>query len=279
MKRSINAWAFPAEMTFEEVFKKAKEHGFECIELNVDAVGANKHSFNFNSTEETLSEVNALKAKYGIDVQSVSTGLYWTYGTFAHEDGEKLDEALRILRTQLSCAKAIGADTILVVTSPVKELGLERSFNNTVKVFKEMKDEIASYGVKVGIENVGNNFFTSPMDFKCLIEAIGDENVGMYFDVGNMMDYSYPEWWIDIIGKYILKIHVKDYKRNGGCHTGGTFCKLLEGDVDWDTVSPLLAKYYNGPITAEVSRQADQTEDEFFASVNQAVKTIIAKAK
>ena len=81
------------------------------------------------------------------------------------------------------------------------------------------------------------------------------------------------------LGKYVLKIHVKDFKRNGGCHTGGAFGKLLEGDVDWDTVAPLLAKYYDGPITAEVSRQADQTEDEFFASVNEAVKTIIAKAK
>ncbi len=279
MKRSINAWAFPAEMTFKEIFAKAKEHGFECIELNVDAVGANAHSFNFDTQNEIFDEVNALKEKYGIQVQSVSTGLYWSYGTFAHEDKEKLGEALKILRTQLKCAKAVGADTLLVVTSPVKELGLERSFNNTVRVFKSLKDEIADYGIKIGIENVGNNFFTSPMDFKYLIEAIGDENVGMYFDVGNMMDYSYPQWWLDIIGEYILKIHVKDYKRNGGCHTGGAFCKLLEGDVDWDVVSPLIAKYYDGPITAEVSPAPDQTTDEFLASVNEAVKTIIYKAK
>ena len=49
MKRSINAWAFPKDMTFEDIFREAKEKGFECIELNVDAIGANAHSFNFES--------------------------------------------------------------------------------------------------------------------------------------------------------------------------------------------------------------------------------------
>ncbi|MBE6650043.1 MAG: sugar phosphate isomerase/epimerase [Ruminococcaceae bacterium] len=278
MKRSINAWAFPKNMTFEEIFKLAKDSGFEAIELNVDAVGANAHSFNFNTTDEVFDEVNALKEKYGIEVQSVSTGLYWIYGTFAHEDEAKLGEALRIIRTQLKCAAAIGAEAILVVTSPVKELGLERSFDNTVRVFKSLKDEIAASGVKVGIENVGNNFFTSAMDYKYLIEAIGDENVGMYFDVGNMMAYSCPEWWIDIIGKYILKIHVKDYKRNGGCHTGGGFGRLLKGDINWDVLSPLIAKYYDGAITAEVTMTADDTAEEFFSYTNEAIKTIIAKA-
>lgn len=279
MKRSINAWAFPKDMTFEDIFREAKEKGFECIELNVDAVGANAHSFNFDTTDKVFAEVNELKAKYGIGVESVSTGLYWIYGTFAHEDEKKLGEALKILRTQLKCAKAIGAEAILVVTSPDTELGLERSFDNTVKVFRSLKDEISEYGVKIGIENVGNNFFTSAVDYKCLIEAIGDKNVGMYFDVGNMMDYSYPEWWIDFIGEYIVKIHVKDYKRNGGCHSGGGFCKLLEGDVNWDTVAPLLAKYYDGPVTAEVNCPADMEFGEFLASVNTAVGTIISKAK
>ncbi len=278
MKTSINAWAFPAEMTFEEIFKMAKDYGFEAMELNVDAVGANKHSFNYETTDAQLEEVKALKEKYGIDVQSVSTGLYWTCGTFADSDGDKRAEAIKVLRTQLRCASAIGADTILVVASPDKSAGLEKSFENTVATFKSLKEEIAGYGVKVGIENVGNNFFTSPIDFKLLIEAIDDKNVGMYFDVGNMMDYSYPEWWIDIIGEHTLKIHIKDYKRNGGCHTGGRFCKLLEGDVNWEVLVPLIAKYYDGPLTAEVS-PGNSPFDEFMADTKNALDKIINISK
>lgn len=278
MKTSINAWAFPAEMTFEDIFKAAKEYGYEALELNVDAVGANKHSFNYETTDAQLEEIKTLKATYGIDVQSVSTGLYWSCGTFADSDPNKKAEAIKVLKTQLRCARGIGADTILVVTSPDKAAGLEKSFENTVNTFKALKKEIAEYGVKVGIENVGNNFFTSPMDFKLLIEAIGDENVGMYFDVGNMMDYSYPEWWIDIIGDHVLKIHIKDYKRNGGCHTGGTFCKLLEGDIDWATLSPLIAKYYDGPITAEVL-PGETPFGEFLENTKNALDKIINISK
>ena len=57
MKKSINAWAFPEEMTFEDIFETAKKYGFEAIELNVDAIGANKHSFNYESTEADFNKV------------------------------------------------------------------------------------------------------------------------------------------------------------------------------------------------------------------------------
>ncbi len=40
MKKSINAWAFPDEMSFEEVFATAKKYGFEAIELNVEEESA-----------------------------------------------------------------------------------------------------------------------------------------------------------------------------------------------------------------------------------------------
>ncbi len=278
MKKSINAWAFPAEMTFEEIFKTAKDYGFEAMELNVDAVGANKHSFNFETTDAQIEEVKALKAKYGIDVQSVSTGLYWSSGAFASENPEKRAEALKVIRTQLRCAKGIGADGILVVTCVDNEIGLKKSFDNTIEVFKSLKDEIAESGVRVGLENVWNNFFSSPMDAKYVLDGIGDKNVGIYFDIGNMIEFSEAEWWIDIIGEYIVKVHIKDFKRNGGCHAGGTFCKLLEGDVNWDVAIPKLAKYYDGPMTAELFPAADTDMNEFFTEISTALDKIIAKA-
>ena len=278
MKKSINAWAFPAEMTFEDIFATAKKYGYEAMELNVDGVGANKHSFNYETTDEQLAEVVALKAKYGIDVQSVSTGLYWSSGAFASEVPEKREEALKILRTQLRCAKGIGADGILVVTCVDNEIGLKKSFDNTIEVFRSLKDEIAATGVRVGLENVWNNFFSSPMDAKYVLDGIGDKNVGIYFDIGNMIEFSEAEWWIDIIGEYIVKVHIKDFKRNGGCHAGGTFCKLLEGDVNWDVAIPKLAKYYDGPMTAELFPAAGTDMNEFFTEISAALDKIIAKA-
>lgn len=278
MKKSINAWAFPKEMTFEDIFKMAKEYGFEAMELNVDAVDANKHSFNYETTDAQLEEVKALTVKYGIEVQSVSTGLYWSCGAFASENPEKRAEALKVIRTQLRCAKGIGADGILVVTCVDNEIGLKKSFENTIEVFKSLKDEIAESGVRVGLENVWNNFFSSPMDAKYVLDGINDKNVGIYFDIGNMIEFSEAEWWIDIIGEYIVKVHIKDFKRNGGCHAGGTFCKLLEGDVNWDVAIPKLAKYYDGPMTAELFTTAETDMNVFLTEITEALTKIIAKA-
>ncbi|MBR6633618.1 MAG: sugar phosphate isomerase/epimerase [Clostridia bacterium] len=279
MKKSINAWAFPAEMTFEDVFKKAKEHGFEAIELNVDGVGENKHSFNYESTDADFEHVNALIKKYGIEVQSVSSGLYWTVAPFASEIPEKRAEAIKVLRTQLRCAKAIGADGILVVPCVDNDLGLKKSFDNTIEVFRSMKDEIAESGVRVGLENVWNQFFLSPMDVKYVLDGIDDKNVGMYFDAGNMIEFSNPEWWIDIIGESIVKVHLKNSKRINGFHSGVQGTKLLEGDVNWDAVVPRLAKVYDGAMTAELFPSAGTDIDEFLEEVSDALTKIIAIAK
>ena len=277
MKKSINAGAFPSEMTFEDIFKEAKEYGFEAIELTVSSGNKSKHTFNHETTEETFAEVKSLKAKYGIDVQSVSSGLYWSSGAFASENPEKREEALKILRTQLRCASGIGAEAILVVTNIDNEIGLKRSFDNTIEVFRSMKDEIAASGVKVGIENVWNGFFSSPYDIKYVLDGIDDPNVGLYFDMGNVVEFADTDWWIDMIGKYIVKVHVKDFKRTKAYRSGGAFCDLLEGDLNWEKAMPLLAKYYDGPLTAEIS-QGDRSADEFYPELSSALDKIIEMA-
>lgn len=278
MKKSINAWAFPEEMTFEDIFETAKKYGFEAIELNVDEVGANKHSFNYDSTEADFNKVLELEKKYGIEVQSVSTGLYWSTGAFASENPEKRAEALKVLRTQLRCASAIKAEGILVVTCVDNEIGLKKSFENTIEVFRSLKDEIDASGVKVGLENVWNEFFSSPMDVKYVLDAIGNKNVGMYFDIGNMVEFSNAEWWLDIVGEYIVKVHIKDFKRAGDvCHNGGTFCGLLEGDVHFDVAIPKLkAAGYDAAMTAELFPTPETDLHKFYSDISSALDKIMA---
>lgn len=278
MKKSINAWVFPEEMSFEEVFETAKKYGFEAIEFNVDEekCGSN-HNFHFNTTEDTLAEVKRLITKYGIEVQSLSGSLYWTSGAFASNKAEKRDEAIKILRTQLRCAKALGADAILVVPCVDNEIGLMKSMDNTIKVFRELKDEIDASGVKIGFENVWNNFFSSPLDVKYVLDGIGNENVGIYFDIGNMIEFSEAEWWIDIIGKYIVKVHVKDFKRNGTYYNGGKFCKLFEGDVNFKAAIPKLKDTgYDSTITAELFPREGENLDEFLTDLSEAMDKIKA---
>ena len=275
MKKSINAWAFPPEMTFSEVFEAAKKYGFEAIELNFDPVGS-KHCLSVETTEEEIKEIKSLIASSGVAVESISSSMYGRVPAFACR--EKRNEAIEVLKRHLQLAHDIGADSILVVPHIGEGLRLKESLDNTIEAFRSLKDEIAHFGVKVGLENVWNCFFSSPYDIKYVLDAIDDDNVGLYFDMGNMVEFADTEWWIDTVGKYIVKVHVKDFKRTSGYRTGGNFCDLMEGDLNWESAMPKLAKYYDGPLTAELSR-GDRDADEFYTKISDSLDKIISLVK
>src|SRR6185436_16438133 len=78
----------------------------------------------------------------------------------------------------------------------------------------------------------------------------------VHFDVGNVMRYGWPEQWIRILNKRIIKLHIKEYslkKRDAQGPRAG-FVPLLEGDNDWPAIMKALddVGYAGGWATAEV---------------------------
>ena len=79
------------------------------------------------------------------------------------------------------------------------------------------------------------------------LDAIGSPWVGSYFDIGNHQKYGRPADWIRTLGHRIVKLDVKDWGKSNG------FCKIGDGDVDWDDVRAALSEVgYTGWATAEV---------------------------
>jgi len=52
-----------------------------------------------------------------------------------------------------------------------------------------------------------------------------------YFDVGNVVAFAWPEQWIRILGKRIVRVHLKDFKKGPR-----SWVNLREGDVNWPAV-------------------------------------------
>ena len=108
------------------------------------------------------------------------------------------------------------------------------------------------------------------------MDEIGSDNVGVYFDVGNVILTGYPEQWIHILGQRIKRIHFKDFKRDVGNLSG--FCDLLDGDVNFPAVMAALREIgYTGPVTSEFFNcEADLPKisaamDEIFLSGQESV--------
>jgi hexulose-6-phosphate isomerase len=278
MKKSINAWTVDPKAGFEETFKSVKEAGFEGIELNIDKDDYSAHSLTLE-TGTDLDEVLKLSRKYSVPVVSVSTSVGGTTGA---GDEENRQRTHKVLRRQIECAAALEAGAILSVPGGISgEISIREAYKNSLECYKEMGDEIAASGIRVCLEQVWNGFFTSPFDMARFIDDLGNPSFGAYFDVGNVLAISWPEYWIEILGSRIHRLHVKNFKRAGGLFQGGSWVNLPDGDACWQKVIPALRKAgFDGYLTAETSINESAvpgiTYPAYYKTVADALEKIIA---
>ena len=270
MKKSLNAWSVPSEAGFEEMFADLKKAGFEGVELNLDPVGRGNHILSMETPHSVLENINAIARQTGLAVSGVSSSM-WGSSTLGNPKGEI--PATVLMEKQIELGRALGVDGILVVPGGISEsCSITDAWTNARAEIQKCRSLIEQADLKVGIENVWNNFFLSPMEMAAFIDEAEIENLGAYFDVGNVRLFSYPEYWIDILGSRIVKIHVKDFKITGW--NAGHFCNLLEGDVAFEKVIPALRRAgYDGYITAELDAMP-QTPDYLYDITNSALDAI-----
>jgi hexulose-6-phosphate isomerase len=80
--------------------------------------------------------------------------------------------------------------------------------------------------------------------------------VGWYLDVGNLVNYGWPEQWARILGKRIRKLDIKEFSREKRDREGlwkGFDVELGEGDCGWPAVLAALEEVgYRGWASAEM---------------------------
>ena len=253
MKKGINIWSFPPA-SIKESLALAKDAGFEGVELGLLAEG----EVSLKSTERELLEVKKSADANGIELYSIATGLYWEH--WLTDDCKKERELTKdIIKKHLETAKTLGCDTILVVpgsvhaefAAPGKVVDYQDAYDRALEGICEVKEYAEKLEVNIGIENVWNQFLTSPIEMKEFIDKVNSPFVGSYFDVGNVLFNGHPEHWIKILGNRIKKVHFKDYRvAAGGLHG---FVDLLAGDVDYPAVVKALQEVgYDGWVSAEM---------------------------
>ena len=156
----------------------------------------------------------------------------------------------------LKDAKAYGATSVLLVPGVVNDqVSYDECFKRSVAEIKKAVPVAKDLGVKIAIENVWNNFITKPQQAVDFLDAINSPHVGWHFDIGNVGRYSPAETWIPVIGKRILKLHIKEFdtKQMTPESPGKGFsAKFLEGTNDWPAIMKALDKIgYDGWGIAE----------------------------
>ncbi|WP_458210408.1 sugar phosphate isomerase/epimerase family protein [Haladaptatus sp. NG-SE-30] len=240
MQFALNQSGFPVE-SLDETYRILADAGYDGAEPNLQVNGP------LHSTEGR-KQVASLTTDYDLDIPSISTTVHWEYPlTSANRD--RRNKGVDFGKTMIDAAAYLGCDTVLIVPGVLES---EPQYDEAYDIALESVRELAIYGaqadVTVAIENVGNDFLLSPLEFRDFIDAASEVGpVGAYVDVGNALYYGqYPEHWLRILGDRVVKVHVKGFDEGGTTHP-------LRGNVDWPSIVNSLDDIgYDDWITAEV---------------------------
>jgi L-ribulose-5-phosphate 3-epimerase len=230
LKKGIMWGSIGVGKTILEKFQAAKDAGFDGVEVM--------------SPLDRNEILNAMKVT-GLPVASVCGSLHWKF-LLSDPDEKVRQQGVDALKAALEDAKAYGTDTVLLVPGRVTEtVTYEEVWNRSVAEIKKAIPLAEKLKVKIGIENVWNNFLLSPMEARNYTDQFRSKYVGFYFDCGNILTYGWPEQWIKILGNRIARVHIKEYSKKIADKQGkgaGFGVKLLEGDVNWSAVMKALSE-------------------------------------
>lgn len=201
------------------------------------------------------TEVLQAKEETGLEIPGVVVSTHWTH-PLSSPDPEVRQKGRDGVETALRDAHAYGAKTILLVPGLVNE---ENSYD---QVYRRSQEEIRKFiplaeelNVVIAIENVWNHFLLSPLEAAQYVDDFDSPWIGWYFDIGNIVNYGWPEQWIRILGERIKMIHLKEFSREKRDAEGlwkGFNVNYLEGDNNWPEIAAALKEIgYSGYGIAE----------------------------
>lgn len=235
IKKAVNLGMIREKLPVADKFKLIKDLGFEGVELNSPCGVDN-------------DEVKKALETAGIGVSEIIDGLHWK-DTLSSPNEDVRARGVAALKKSLEDAKFFGAGEVLLVPGTVNP---NVSFDDCYKRSQEEIRKVIPYakelGVKIGIENVWNNFINDPETMLKYVDEFKSEYVAVHYDVGNHVKFNKPEHWVRTLGKRIIRLHIKEFSL-----TKQFSVKLGEGDVNWPEVVKALGEIgYSGWATAEV---------------------------
>ena len=258
MKISASYWIFDGgldgSLPISSAMEQASRMGFEGIELGIASQGVLTH----NTTQDECEEILREAEKHGLEISGVASGESWTTSPTANDEDVRL-KIIDFTQKALQITHWLGSDAYLFVPGAVEVFFLPDAevipydvcYQRASEAISQLVPVAEKLGVAIAVENVWNKFLLSPLEMREFIDNFNTSQVGVYFDVGNVLLTGYPDQWIRILGSRIKRVHIKDFKRSVGNADG--FVDLLEGDVDFEAVKQALSEInYDGYVTAEM---------------------------
>jgi L-ribulose-5-phosphate 3-epimerase len=224
-------------MSIEQKFGIAKAAGFDSVEPG--SIGSKK----------VVREYAKAAEKHDLPVDALICSAHWGK-PLTDANPDVYNVTVKDMRECMENVKELGGDMVLLVPAVVNpQTSYKYAWTRSIERTKMLAEDAERLGITIGIENVWNKFLLSPLEAAAFIDEIDSKYVKFWFDVGNVVQFAYPEDWIRTLGDRIARVDIKDFKRNGN-----QFCKLSEGDVNWKEVMKAFDEigFTKGIFAAEV---------------------------
>lgn len=264
LKKGIWFAALPGKSPLDK-FRTAKAAGFEGVEV---------------PSHLNQEEVVRARDETGVAIATVACGQ--DARVLSQPSAAKRAEGVAGVQQALRDAKRYGANSILAVPGRVDEtISYSEAYSRLQTEFRKAIPLAEELSVKIGFENVWNNFLLSPLEAARFVDEFKSPVVGWHFDVGNMIYLGWPEQWIRTLGPRIIKLHIKEYSRkklNERGQRAGFAVEFMEGDCDWPAVMKAIDEIgYRGWATAEPAWKPEGVEPaERIKQISQKLDAIFA---
>jgi len=238
IKKGLVYDMLPQALNHLERFRLAREVGFEVVQAPT------------TSDERTAEEMKAAADKAAIRIDSVMNIDHWDY-PLSSSDPAIVEKSLSGMRTSLHNAKLWGSDVVLLVPAVVNaQTSYRDAWVRSQQQIRKLIPLASELTVVIGIEEVWNKFLLSPLEMQRYIAEFNSPWVKAWFDTGNVLLYGYPQDWIRTLGTSIVKLHIKDFKRQKDRYN---WVNLGDGDTDWPEIRKALAEIkYAGSAIVEL---------------------------
>src|SRR5437867_5285708 len=257
IKKGVLLDMLPAKLSYADRMKMARDVGFEVLQAPT------------TPDEHEAEEIRKAADGASVRIDSVINMDHWQY-PLSSSDPTVVEKSLSGMRTSLQNAKLWGADAVLLVPAVVNpQTSYRDAWTRSQAQVRKLLPLAEQLKVVIAIEEVWNRFLLSPLEMAQYIGEFHSPWIRAWFDVGNVVLYGYPQDWIRTLGKAIVKVHLKDFKRT---ETGYAWVNLGDGDVDWPAVRQAFADIgYDGSVIAEL----EQGDEQYLRDVSRRIDRLL----
>lgn len=238
IKKGVLLEMLPAKLSYADRMKMARDVGFEVVQAPT------------TPDEHEAEEIKKAADYAKMRIDSVMNMDHWKY-PLSSSDAAVVEKSLAGMRTSLHNAKLWGSDAVLLVPAVVNpQTSYRDAWKRSQREIRKLIPLAEELKIVIAIEEVWNKFLLSPLEMAQYIGEFQSSWIQAWFDVGNVLFYGYPQDWIRTLGKSIVKVHLKDFKRK---ENGYEWVNLGDGDVDWEAVREAFREIgYSGSAITEL---------------------------